>query len=524
MVTGYNDPGYRFDEGVDAIVREARAQGIRKVIWLTMRTADVTYVSPEYESDAYTFRDNNRILLQNAVQHRGYLQIADWATYSANRPDWFGPDGVHYSESGGYAVTTYIRNRVRTVLNGHTITPVPGAARHASWSPVRYGDYGSRVVTVQQALIDRGIAVYGGADGQFGSYTKAAVETFQRRRGLRVSGVVYEPTAIELGIYTPPPPPIPKPDCRVSRALAPGDELPDVRCLKRHLASAGFAVDTSSLRYGTGAAGAARYYKAIRGYRVDGVAGGPMLRALGAWRDPPPRPDCLISRALLPGDRLPAVRCLKRHLRSRGYWQVPNIDYGTVPRLAVRNLKLRYDVPRPHNGIASTELLRATRMWRDPPPKPDCRISRVLRPGDVAPAVVCLKRHLAARGFDQTYSREYGPVVTQAVRHIKRKLGWPVDGVAGRPFLTQLRAWRDPSTATAAAPTTVEPAASSPTTTPTVSTPASSPPPPPTSTSASPPAVTTTAGPTPTTAPPTTLTPPASPPPTSSVETGSTTP
>jgi len=83
MVTGYNDPGSSFATSVDLIMNEARARGIRQVIWLTMRTADVTYVSPTFQSNTYTFRDNNRILLLKAQQYGGALQVADWATYSA---------------------------------------------------------------------------------------------------------------------------------------------------------------------------------------------------------------------------------------------------------------------------------------------------------------------------------------------------------------------------------------------------------------------------------------------------------
>ena len=83
MMTGYNDPGDRLRRRRSTRSSPKRArQGLLHVIWLTMRTADVSYVSPTYRSNSYTFRDNNRILLQKAQQYGGYLQIADWATYS----------------------------------------------------------------------------------------------------------------------------------------------------------------------------------------------------------------------------------------------------------------------------------------------------------------------------------------------------------------------------------------------------------------------------------------------------------
>ena len=102
---------------------EAARQGVHKVIWLTMRTADVSYVSPGYRSSSSTFRDNNRILLQKAQQYGGALQIADWATYSADQPSWVGPDGVHLSVRGAPIAAAYIADIAAQVLDGTTITP-----------------------------------------------------------------------------------------------------------------------------------------------------------------------------------------------------------------------------------------------------------------------------------------------------------------------------------------------------------------------------------------------------------------
>ncbi len=57
-----------------------------------------------------------------------------------------------------------------------------------------------RVRLMQQALIDAGITVVGGADGSFGNATKAAIESFQRNRGLTVSGIITQATADALGL------------------------------------------------------------------------------------------------------------------------------------------------------------------------------------------------------------------------------------------------------------------------------------------------------------------------------------
>ena len=63
-----------------------------------------------------------------------------------------------------------------------------------------YGEGGSRVLSLQTALIQAGITVRGGADGWFGSATSAAIMKLQRREGLQVTGVVNDQTAERLGL------------------------------------------------------------------------------------------------------------------------------------------------------------------------------------------------------------------------------------------------------------------------------------------------------------------------------------
>ena len=46
LMAGYDDAGSGFASAVDAVMAEAARQGIPHVIWLTLRTADVSYVGP----------------------------------------------------------------------------------------------------------------------------------------------------------------------------------------------------------------------------------------------------------------------------------------------------------------------------------------------------------------------------------------------------------------------------------------------------------------------------------------------
>jgi peptidoglycan hydrolase-like protein with peptidoglycan-binding domain len=200
IMGGYDDPGFGFASAVDAVMAEAARQGIPTVMWLTLRTADVSYVGPTFASNTFTFRDNNRILLQKSIQYGDRLQIADWATYSASRSDWFYGDGIHFRPSGAAAVASYIASTAARVLGGASVTPPPGPP--TLWPSVERFDRGHSVVVMQRALIDAGYGFFGGASGIFGGMTEAAVRRFQQAFGLPVTGTVDSRTAERLGLLS----------------------------------------------------------------------------------------------------------------------------------------------------------------------------------------------------------------------------------------------------------------------------------------------------------------------------------
>lgn len=69
--------------------------------------------------------------------------------------------------------------------------------------PVR-GNRGDNVRAIQNALINVGIEVKGGADAVFGGATFVALQKFQTANGLEASGTVNVATAIKLGVMAPP--------------------------------------------------------------------------------------------------------------------------------------------------------------------------------------------------------------------------------------------------------------------------------------------------------------------------------
>jgi murein DD-endopeptidase MepM/ murein hydrolase activator NlpD len=77
----------------------------------------------------------------------------------------------------------------------------PAQAQPASTQPV-LGEQGDDVVRLQQAMVVRGFTLKGGVDGVFSARTQTTLRNMQKAVGLRVSGIVDEPTARFLGLLT----------------------------------------------------------------------------------------------------------------------------------------------------------------------------------------------------------------------------------------------------------------------------------------------------------------------------------
>lgn len=198
IMSGYNDPMWTIDEAIAAVVEEARRQGVEHVVWLSLRVSpDVDYHDPQDQSSINTFREYNEQLVAAAEASSGYLQVADWATYSNGASAWFAGDGVHLTPAGVDGVTTFIAGTVERVLAGEDVSPAA-----APWTILVPGAEGDTVEAVQAALIAAGVDVPGGADGVYGNDTMAAVAEYQRRDGdLQVTGAVDQATAERLGVF-----------------------------------------------------------------------------------------------------------------------------------------------------------------------------------------------------------------------------------------------------------------------------------------------------------------------------------
>jgi peptidoglycan hydrolase-like protein with peptidoglycan-binding domain len=104
-----------------------------------------------------------------------------------------------------------IPTAVALALIAPVAAPAPATVSVASTStllnpsslPVR-GNRGDSVRTLQNALINAGVEVKGGADGVFGGATYVALQKYQTVNGLTVTGTLTTQTAVQLGLVPAP--------------------------------------------------------------------------------------------------------------------------------------------------------------------------------------------------------------------------------------------------------------------------------------------------------------------------------
>lgn len=98
----------------------------------------------------------------------------------------------------GFRATGNLDSRTAKFLGLVDVTPL------SKNSFPTIGSSGDAVWSIQQALINSGVTVKGGADGRFGLATSIAIGRFQAARGLSVTKSVNEGTAIALGLLPAP--------------------------------------------------------------------------------------------------------------------------------------------------------------------------------------------------------------------------------------------------------------------------------------------------------------------------------
>jgi len=141
------------------------------------------------------------------------------------------------------------------------------------------GASGDAVWSVQQALINSGFVVKGGADGKFGLATEIALGKFQAAKGLAVTKVVDEATAIALGMLSAPKPVVIASVKTVTAAAAVvpsnfpklGDRSETVKTIQTVLIKDSIGlVGGADGRFGAGTSAAIAEYQKRRGLNITG--------------------------------------------------------------------------------------------------------------------------------------------------------------------------------------------------------------------------------------------------------------
>jgi lysophospholipase L1-like esterase len=104
VYVGYNESSSGYGKGVDQIMRAALRQGVKGVVWVTLRE----------ERDIY--RQTNTTI-RTAARRWPQIQVADWNAYSAGRP-WFSSDGLHMSAAGAQGLAQFLRPYVFRAAEG----------------------------------------------------------------------------------------------------------------------------------------------------------------------------------------------------------------------------------------------------------------------------------------------------------------------------------------------------------------------------------------------------------------------
>jgi hypothetical protein len=331
---GYNESTSSLARGFDLVVEAARARGIRRIVWSTLRT-NVDYISPRIQSFNAVFVTSNAMLRAKLATGRyPDVFLLDWDTYSTRETSWFVTDGVHFTVAGAWAAADYLSRKLAFLdaracpmprrageepqnpcpdpdlsppdVDLVSLYPVDPAALHCYTlgtdghiecrpdalvgqitRTLRYGMSGNEVRALQLRLAARGFLARSAVSKRFDARTFDALLSYQKRRGLTLSGVAGPSTRAALGFGCPEVGGLGS-DCPEDseplRLLVPlrfratGVRVEIVQARLAELGLYGYPVDGT---YGSRTRAAVRAFQAREGLRQTGTINDATARALG---------------------------------------------------------------------------------------------------------------------------------------------------------------------------------------------------------------------------------------------------
>ncbi len=207
--------------------------------------------------------------------------------------------------------------------------------------------------SLQQALVNAGIQLAGGVDGIFGPATEAAVKTYQRSRGLPVTGRGDAATlnALGRGAPTSTTPSTP------SNVLARGSRGDSVRRLQLALMQAGiFVPGGADGIFGPATESALKTYQRRKGLSATGRVDGATAAALGLGGGTPSTSGYVGLRL---GSRGTAVQAVQRGIMRSGIRLFGGADgvFGMATQSALMLFQRAHGIPA--SGVVDAATVRA---------------------------------------------------------------------------------------------------------------------------------------------------------------------
>ncbi len=114
VLVGYNDDPHVFAEGLGRTLAALRKDGVRHVLWLTLR-------------EAYSVYAQTNAKIRAAAKKHPWMKVLDWNAYSRGHPAWFASDGLHLSAEGAVQFAIFLhRTLQRYGLTGPAKPPHVG--------------------------------------------------------------------------------------------------------------------------------------------------------------------------------------------------------------------------------------------------------------------------------------------------------------------------------------------------------------------------------------------------------------
>ena len=143
-----------------------------------------------------TIKDNFRVYNNMPDGIRGYFDFISSTRYANLKSAITPKQYLERIKADGYATSSTYVNTNMNCINKWELTRYDTISDEVSKTIWKYGDKGEDVKYIQQCLVKHGANIK--ADGVFGTWTQQAVKDFQKKRKLKVDGIVGPITLGEL--------------------------------------------------------------------------------------------------------------------------------------------------------------------------------------------------------------------------------------------------------------------------------------------------------------------------------------